>query len=211
MKIKVLIADKPSLLQFGIHTLLSVEEDIKIVDLATNKYEIKELILKYTPDVLLLNLNTSDLQPFEVLEYIHENFPIIKMFALTNCSQNYIFKLIKLGMAGCLLKDEAIEMLVPAIRSIAHGKKWFSETIVKNITQGEMNKSLLTGEAVLTNRERQILSMIAKGYDNSRIYRELFLAEQTVKNYISRIYAKILVNSRTEAVIWARENQFSRE
>lgn len=103
------------------------------------------------------------------------------------------------GVAGCVLKDEATETVVRAIRAVVAGDTWFSRPVVEKLAQWETEASLLT------EREQQILALMTQGWDNIGIATKLNLAEQTVRNYVSRIYIKLGAESGVEAVVWAME------
>ena len=105
------------------------------------------------------------------------------------------------GVAGYMLKDEATEAVVEAIRTIMRGASWFSHTVVEKLISTRTSSDPLLQ---LTERERQVLEHLAHGYSNALIAQKLHLAEQTVRNYLSRIYRKLNVSNRTQAIIWAR-------
>jgi DNA-binding NarL/FixJ family response regulator len=202
--IKVLIADRHSWVRVGIRATLSVENDLLLVGEATNVYKAQQLSQEFTPDVLLLDLNTLNFALPETIAYLRDPCPKMKVLVLTTFSDIHIGELVQAGATGCILKDEETETLVRAIRIIAQGDTWFSQAILKKLAQ--WNTKNLTShiqETTLTERERQVLDMIAQGWDNLHIASVLCLAEQTVRNYVSRIYAKIAVSSRAEAVVWA--------
>ncbi len=127
--------------------------------------------------MLLLNLNMPGPSPFETMAYLRQHCPAVKVLVLTAYDDDaYVRGLTAAGMAGYVLKDEATETVVRAIRLAVQGKSWFSQPVVEKLVR------LKTEDAILTDRKRQILSLLAQGRDNSQIAVELDLAEQTVRN-----------------------------
>ena len=127
---------------------------------------------------------------------------------LLTANENLPIKaLVSAGVGGFVLDTEEIDSLIKAIFAVANNNTWFSQKIVDKLIQAEMIDSSVPKTFTLTNREREILAKVAQGWNNARIAIELNLARQTVNNYLSRIYSKILVDSRAEAIVWARERQ----
>lgn len=208
--IRVLIADKYSLVRAGIRATLTEEKDFRLVGEAINSNEAQHLSQKLKPDVLLLSSNITGSTLTETLIYLRDHCSEVKVLVLTIWDELYSHALVKDGVVGCVLQDEETEILVNAIRTVAQGHTWFSQPIVKKLTQGETYIQTQIQETTLTKREREVLEMIAQGWDNFRIAAELCLAEQTVRNYVSRIYDKISVSSRSEAVVWAMKHNLGR-
>ena len=117
----------------------------------------------------------------------------------------YVRSLISAGAAGYVLKDETPETVVRAIRIVMQGDTWFSQRIMSKLTRWQAAETATQAEGHLSLRDVEILKLIATGWDNARIAEELHLAEQTVRNRVSRVYAKIGASSRAEAIVWARE------
>jgi DNA-binding NarL/FixJ family response regulator len=199
-RIRVLLADDHPLVRAGIRSVLTAEEDIALVGEAVDGDQVQRLCQELEPDILLLDLNMPGPSPFETVAYLRQHCPRVKVLVLTAYDDDaYVRGLTAAGVAGYLLKDEVPETVVRAIRVAVQGKSWFSQPVVEKLVR------LKTEEAILTDRERQILSLIAQGRNNSQIAIELDLAEQTVRNYVSRIYVKLNLDSRVQAVVWARE------
>jgi DNA-binding NarL/FixJ family response regulator len=119
----------------------------------------------------------------------------------------YVRGLVAAGAVGYVLKDEAPETVVRAIRAVAQGDTWFSHTIVQKLTRmGEKQTKVPS----LSEREREILDLVARGWSNARIGSKLGLATQTVRNYLCGVYPRLGVASRAEAIIWARERGLGR-
>ena len=199
-KIRVLLADDHPLVRTGLRTTLSSEVDIDLAAEATDGNETQSLCRKLQPDVLLLDLNMPGPSPYETIAYLREHCPATKALILTAYDDDaYVRGLAAAGVMGYVLKDEAPETVIQAIRAVMQGRMWFSQPVVEKLACQKMEDSLLT------EREQQILRLIARGLDNVQIAVELGLAKQTVRNYVSRIYACLELNSRTETIVWARE------
>jgi DNA-binding NarL/FixJ family response regulator len=204
------LADDHPLVRSGIRATLAADGDVLLVGEATNSGDVRRLCLDLDPDVLLLDLNMPGSRPVETVTYLREHCPRLKIIVLTAYDDDaYVRGLLAAGVAGYVLKDEAPETVIKAVRTVVNGGTWFSQTIVQGLVQ-QSNRLSSLDHPPLTERDRQVLSMIARGWDNVRIASELSLAEQTVRNYISRIYSKLGLTSRGEAIIWARENIINR-
>lgn len=200
--IRVLLADDHPLIRTGIGTVLNMEENIVVVGEATNGYETRRLCETLTPDVVLLDLNMPGPPPVETVEFVKKRCPTIKILVLTAYDDDaFVCSLVAAGVAGYVLKDEATQVIVQAIRTVMQGGNWFSRSVLTKLAQ--VNGGL-TDIPVLTYRERQLLNFIAQGWNNTRIARQMGLAEQTVRNYASRLYIKLGVQSRAEAIIWSQ-------
>lgn len=204
--IRVLLADDHPLVRAGIRTTMNAEQDIDLVGEAVNGHEAQHLCRELKPDVLLLDLNMPGPQAIEIIAYVHTHCPTTNVVVLTAYDDDaYIQGLLSAKVDGYVLKDEATESVANAIRTVCNGGTWFSRTIVEKLLLSR-TAPLASDDPTLTEREHQILAMIGRGFDNAKIAAELHLAEQTVRNYVSRLYVALGVNSRSEAIIWAREH-----
>jgi DNA-binding NarL/FixJ family response regulator len=205
-KIRVVLADDHPLIRQGIVSTVSLESDLEVVDQAADGDAAIISCREKNPDVLVLDVGMPGPNTPDIVKTVQKDSPSTKVLILTAYDDDiYIRQLLKVGVSGYLLKDEGIENVVRAIRAIHGGATWFSQTITEKFVRwqyGDQNTQLQD----LTDRERQVLDLIADGLDNGEIAVELDLAEQTVKNYASSIYEKIKVHSRAQAVIWARDN-----
>lgn len=211
--ITVIIADDHPLIRSGIRATLAVHTDLRVVAEAETGQQAVDLCAAERPGVLLLDLGMPGPKPSRIVRDVRKISPATRVLVLTAHDEDtYIRQLMRVGIAGYLLKEEAAENVVRAIRSIHAGGAWFSQGIADKFLRWRFGHGQEEGEDVsLTRREKEVLRLIARGWDNARIATRLSLAEQTVRNYASAIYNKIDVSSRAEAVVWAREHELLEE
>lgn len=206
--VRVLLADDHPLIRAGIRTALNAAQGIELVAEASNGDEAYTLACTHRPDVLLLDLNMPGLSPLELVSRLRQEVPTLHVVVLTAFDDDvYVRSLLNAGVKGYILKDEALEAVVQAIQSVAVGGTWFSETIAKRLFS-QSNGEPFASPAVLSEREKEVMRYLLRGMSNQEIANEMALAEQTVRNYVSRIYNKLGVRSRTEAALWAWLHQF---
>lgn len=207
-QIRVVLADDHPLVRTGIRATLAKEPQIQVVGEARNGDEALSLCQSLQPDVLLLDLSMPGRAPLEVIRLIREESKDIKIVVLTAYNNDaYIRGMVRAGAAGYLLKEDASESVIEAVHTVIRGGSWFSQDVLGSLINYAPEPTEGGGTHNLTPREQQVLQLIARGMDNSRISQELHLAEQTVRNYTSRIYSKIGVNSRAEAIVWSQLHQ----
>lgn len=204
MSIKVIIADDHPLIRSGIRATLSSAPDIEVVAEATDGAEAVASCREHQPDVLLLDLSMPGQTAVVTIERLGKESVSPHVIILTAYDDSvYVRSLIEAGVAGYVLKDETPEALVTAVRAVTQGGTWFSRAVLsKYRSQDPRSEALST----LTPREREVVALIAQGLDNRSIAEQLGLAEQTVRNYVSRVYDKLDLHSRVELAVWAHEN-----
>ena len=204
--IRVLLADDHPLVRAGLRATLVAENDFSVVGEATNGHRVQRLCAELQPDVLLLDLSMPGPPPLEIINYLHMHCPQVRVLVLTIYDDDvYVRNMIRAGVAGYVLKDDATAALIRAIRTVAQGDTWFSRAVLTKLFR-DNDPLAQERRPNLSVRERQILKLLAQGFDNGYIAAELRLAEQTVRNYVSRLYTRIGVRSRAEAVVWATRN-----
>lgn len=207
--IRVLLADDHPVVRSGIRAALELDGDIDVIGEAGDGIAAKNLCQELRPDILLLDLNMPGPTVTETIEAVRSVAPDTRIVMLSaHDDDTYIRAVMRAGVAGYLLKDEAVDTVVKAVRAVRQGAAWFSEAIAQRFVQWQFGQVPEIEEANLTKREHDLLHLIGRGWDNARIASDLGLAEQTVRNYTSTLYDKIKVQSRAEAVVWAREHGF---
>jgi NarL family two-component system response regulator LiaR len=210
--IRVVLADDHPVVRSGIRAALEAEGDIKVIGEANDGHEVQEIIVSLEPDILLLDLNMPGPKATDTITFVRENSPQTKVVMLTAHDEDaYIRAVMRAGVSGYLLKEEAVDTVVKAVRAVRKGAAWYSQEIAERFVQWQFNREPEIDDTHLTAREKELLTLVAKGWDNARIAEELGLAEQTVRNYTSTIYEKLEVHSRAEAIVWARERGFADE
>lgn len=210
MSITIVLADDHPVVRSGIKAALEAEADISVIGEASDGNEAQSVTQRLKPDLLLLDLNMPGPKATDTITFVRENIPDTKVIMLTAHDDDaYVRAVMRAGVSGYLLKDEAVDTVVKAVRAVKKGAAWYSQEIANKFVQWQFGREPEIEEANLTPREKDLLGLIAKGWDNTRIADELGLAEQTVRNYTSTLYDKLHVHSRAEAVVWARERGFA--
>jgi DNA-binding NarL/FixJ family response regulator len=163
---------------------------------------------RHGPDVLLLDVWLPDLNGAEVAQRLQNRDvdTAILILAVYDDTRT-VFGLLERGAAGYVLKDEALETLVSAVRAAAAGETWLSPAVASQVVDRALSEasfeSLESPSTSLTPRETQVLRLLAQGLDNAAIAQRLTVAKRTVQNHVSSIYAKLRVANRTQAALWA--------
>lgn len=200
---RIVVADDHPLVRAGVKTALSRDTALEVVAEAHDAAETLRVVKETQPDLLLLDVEMPG-EPCDSLAVsVRQVCPKIKILILSGqVEKAWLRKLTRVAISGYLLKDEAPECLLQAIRTIREGATWFSNTVAQQLLSLHMDPDPTPD---LTKREKQILLLIAGGKDNAFIADQLHLAEQTVRNYASTIYNKLGLATRVEAVVWARK------
>ena len=206
--IRVLVVDDQELFRRGLIMLLSGDTDIEVVGEASDGITATELAVKTAPDVILLDVRMPRRTGVEACRAIKEAEPATKIIMLTVSDEEAdLYESVKNGAAGYLLKDSSIEEVAQAIRVVNEGQSLISPSMaVKLIDEfKQMSKpEREQGPALrLTERELEVLRLVAKGLNNREVAKELFISENTVKNHVRNILEKLQLHSRMEAVMYA--------
>lgn len=203
--IRVLIADDHPVVRTGIKTLLGKEPDLHVVGEIREGAQVEPLTRQWRPDVLVLDVNMPGLDPVATTRYLKRQYPALHILALTAYDDDaYVTGLLSAGASGYLLKEEALETLVAAIRAVAHGESWLSQRIAGRLARKAVARAEgAAGPGPLTLREREVLRLMALGLSNDEIAKKLFITKRTVQNHVSNIYGKLGLDSRAEAVLYA--------
>ena len=204
--IRVLLADDHPLVRAGLRATVASARDIAIVGEATTGDEAQRLCRELAPDIVLLDLHMPGPPPGATAAYLREHCPTTRVLILTAHDDDaYVRGLLAAGVAGYMLKDEVPEILLQAIRAVAQGGTWFSQAIAAKLAHAVSRSASDTPR--FTEREEELLRAIDQGWDNAHIADMLHLSEQTVRNYLSRLYAKLDVRTRADAIIWLRDHR----
>lgn len=204
---KILLCDDQAVIRDGLEMLLSLEKDFQIVGLAQDGAEAVELAGQKQPDLILMDLKMPIMNGIEATREIRSKYPQIKILVLTTYDDDeWVFDAIRAGASGYLLKDTSRQKIVEAIRGTLDGKAYVDPAVAGKLLNQVVSKqtqpaSLLTDK--LTERELDVLRLIARGITNSEIAVQLHLSEGTVRNHVSAILEKLGVSDRTQAAVIA--------
>jgi len=205
--IRVLICDDQDIVCEGLATILSAEEDIDVVGTAYNGAEALEVIPSAKPDIVLMDLKMPVMNGILATKNITRRFPDIRVLVLTTYEDDeWLFDAIRSGASGYLLKDTPRVDLVEAIRGTLQGDSFVDPAITGKLLAtiaSAPRQDPVPTSIKLSDREMEILALIARGYSNAEIAQALFLSEGTIRNYISGMLQKLGVSDRTQAVITA--------
>ena len=211
--IKVMLVDDQNLVRKGGRSLLELAEDIEVIAEAPDGAEAIQMIPQVNPDVVLLDMRMPGLNGVDVLRKLSSEKQLPPTIILTTFDDDeLVLAGIRNGAKGYLLKDVSLEELVGAIKTVADGgsivKPAITERLLKGLENMENEFSSLDRPDPLTDRETEILRLMAGGYSNKEIANSLGVAEGTVKNHVSNILSKLGVRDRTRAVLKAFELGF---
>lgn len=208
-KIRVLLIDDHDIVRLGIRTLIQRNEDMIVCGESGNLEEGYKFIEKDKPDVVLLDMKLPDGDGIIGCRTIKRISPGTKVIILTAYGEDsLIVEVIKVGADGYLLKNIDSKKIVSSIRDVAKGDKVLDQNVLNKFIDLVKNKDKSTenDDILLTKQERNILDLISEGKTNKEISSELYVAEKTVRNYVSAILKKIKVDNRTEAAMyWMRQ------
>jgi DNA-binding NarL/FixJ family response regulator len=208
--IRVLVVDDHALFRRGLQMVLQAEDDIVVVGEASDGAEAVDQASQTTPDVVLMDVRMPRRGGIDACTAIKDTVPSAKIIMLTISDEEAdLYEAIKAGASGYLLKEISIEEVATAIRQVHDGQSLISPSMAtKLLTEfASMIKKTDTRQQVptprLTDREMEVLKLVAKGLANRDIARQLFISENTVKNHVRNILEKLQLHSRMEAVVYA--------
>jgi two-component system response regulator NreC len=206
-KIKILLADDHKITRQGLRSLLEKEPDMAVMAEAEEGRTAVRLAIELKPDVVIMDVSMPDLNGMEATRQIVSRLPDIRIIALSMHSDNlFVTEMLKSGVKGYLLKDCAFEELAGAIRSVVEGKTYLSPSVSGMVVNGYLNR-LSNPEAIgsesLTNREREILQMIAEGRTTKQIALKLHISVKTVETHRRKIMNKLDIFTVAELTKYA--------
>lgn len=205
--IRILVVDDHTVVRRGLIAMLETEPGMQIVGEAANGTEAVEQARKLTPDVILMDLVMPVMDGIEATRQIKQEMPSVNVLVLTSFSTNdKVIPSLNAGAIGYLLKDSTPSELVRAIQQVAQGEGSLPTTVTRQILaqlQAPVISSDQPAEEELTERETEVLKLMAHGYSNAEIARLMVVSNATVYTHVSRILSKLNVASRTQAALYA--------
>lgn len=203
--IRLLIADDHAIVREGLRGLIETEPGIEIVGEAENGAEAVRLANQVKPDVVLLDLVMPEMDGLEAIEELRKNDPDAKILVLTSFDEDEkIFRAVKAGAQGYLLKDSSPQELLNAIQDVNEGLPSMHPAIAhKLMHELQRTNNLPPTEDPLSEREVEVLKLVAQGFPNQEIAETLVLSERTVRTHVSNILGKLHLANRTQAALYA--------
>jgi two-component system nitrate/nitrite response regulator NarL len=219
-KIRIVVADDHPIFRDGLCKLLALEEDFEVVAQASDGRQVLDVLQQYEPDVLLLDLKMPGLDGLGTLQRLQATKNKTRVIVLTASDDKHEFvQAMKLGTSGIVLKQTATELLIKSIRKVHAGEIWLdSHTTAAVIRQFVANDEPPMPSAPpaasvrererspLSQREREIVALVAQGFKNKEMAEKMFISEQTVKNHLHNIFDKLGVSDRLELALYAIHN-----
>lgn len=200
-KINVILVDDHEMVRLGLKSFLNLQPDVEVIGEAGNGRAGIDMALDLRPDVVVMDLVMPEMNGVEATLALLKEWPEAKILVLTSYLDNEkIYPVIDAGAKGYMLKTSSAAEILNAIRKVSRGELAIETEVDKKIKAHDAKPDL---HEDLTARERDILALLAKGYDNQTIADELFISLKTVKTHVSNILAKLEVDDRTQAVVYA--------
>ena len=207
MTIRVLVADDQSMVRAGFRMLLAGEEDIEVVAEASNGLEAVDKTARFNPSVILMDIRMPELDGLEATRRILADDGSARILVLTTFDlDEYVYEALRAGASGFVLKDDPPEQLLAAIHVVAGGDALLSPAVTKRVIKQFTRAPRPSPPAQLndlSDREREVFRLIARGLSNAEIGDELYISETTVKTHVTHILAKLHLRDRVQAVVLA--------
>ncbi|MEV5316769.1 response regulator transcription factor [Streptomyces sp. NPDC052687] len=211
--IRVLIADDQQMVRQGFTVLLNTKPDIEVIGQAVDGLDAVAKVAELDPDVVLMDIRMPELGGIEATRRVTASTQRTRVLVLTTFDlDEYVYEALRAGASGFLLKDASADQLAEAVRVVAAGDALLAPGVTRRlITEfsrlgGAPRAPLKERVADLTERETEVLALIARGLSNAEIARQLVVAEQTVKTHVGRILVKLGLRDRTQAAVFAYES-----
>ncbi|HYP05654.1 MAG TPA: response regulator transcription factor [Bryobacteraceae bacterium] len=211
--IRVVLADDHPIVRDGLRKLLMLEEDIEVVGEASDGREVVQVVQDTRPDILILDLRMPYMDGLATLQALQQLERKVRVIVLTASEdKNEFVQAMKLGCSGIVLKQTAPELIVKSIRKVNSGEIWLdSHTTAAVMRQFASPSEMMSGggatkgreRSPLSQREREIVGLVAQGYKNREMAEKMFISEQTVKNHLHNIFDKLGVSDRLELALYA--------
>jgi DNA-binding NarL/FixJ family response regulator len=206
--IRVLVVDDHRVVRAGLEALIEEQADIELVSSAAGGAEAIELAKRTRPDVIIMDISMPDVDGVEATRRILTENPDARIMMLSSFGdRSRVLAAVQAGAVGYVLKDADTEDLLRAIRTTARGDAPLDPRVARVLVADHA----ASGGAPLSEREREVLALVASGLSNKQIARRLGIVEATVKTHLTNIFTRIGATDRTQAAIWAREHGISRD
>src|SRR5215469_2916250 len=215
-KIRIVVADDHPIFRDGLCKLLALEEDFDVVAQASDGRQVLEVLQQLEPDILLLDLKMPGLDGLATLQRLQSGKHKTRVIVLTASEdKNEFVQAMKLGTSGIVLKQSATELLLKSIRKVHAGEIWLDShttaAVIRQFASGEEFPPAPTNGRTrerlpLSQREREIVTLVAQGFKNKEMAEKMFISEQTVKNHLHNIFDKLGVSDRLELALYAIHN-----
>src|SRR5579885_2773622 len=214
-KIRIVVADDHPIFRDGLCKLLALEEDFEVVAQAQDGRQVLDVLQQYTPDILLLDLKMPGLDGLATLQRLQAVKNKTRVIVLTaSDDKNEFVQAMKLGTSGIVLKQTATELLIKSIRKVHAGEIWLDSTttaaVIRQFVASEESppsppppQPRDRERSPLSQREREIVALVAQGFKNKEMAEKMFISEQTVKNHLHNIFDKLGVSDRLELALYA--------
>ena len=212
MTIRVVLVDDQAMVRAGFRMILECEDDIDVVGEAADGRDAVDLVARARPDVVLMDVRMPHVDGIEATRRVRATADPPHVLVLTTFDlDDYVYAALRAGASGFLLKDAPAEQLVDAVRVIAAGDALLAPSVTRRLIEDVARRPALDatrppGLADLTDREREVLQLIARGLSNAEIAERLYLGEATVKTHVGRVLTKLGLRDRVQAVVVAYES-----
>jgi len=217
-KIRIVVADDHPIFRDGLCKLLALEEDFEVVAQAQDGRQVLDVLQQYDPDILLLDLKMPGLDGLATLQRLQASKNKTRVIVLTaSDDKNEFVQAMKLGTSGIVLKQTATELLIKSIRKVHAGEIWLDShttaAVIRQFVAADDAPAPAPQAAPrdrerspLSQREREIVALVAQGFKNKEMAEKMFISEQTVKNHLHNIFDKLGVSDRLELALYAIHN-----
>src|ERR1035437_1417300 len=221
-KIRIVVADDHPIFRDGLCKLLALEEDFEVVAQAQDGRQVLEVLQQFEPDILLLDLKMPGLDGLATLQRLQAVKNKTRVIVLTaSDDKNEFVQAMKLGTSGIVLKQTATELLIKSIRKVHAGEIWLDShttaAVIRQFVAAEDSPPAMHAlpmapatrereRSPLSQREREIVALVAQGFKNKEMAEKMFISEQTVKNHLHNIFDKLGVSDRLELALYAIHN-----
>ncbi|MBF4587221.1 response regulator [Curtobacterium sp. VKM Ac-2887] len=210
---RVMVVDDQQMFRMGLRAILQAQDDVEVVGEAANGAEAVVAAIRLQPDVILMDVRMPELDGIEAtrrITAVPTDRPVRVVMLTTFDIDDYVFDALRAGASGFLLKDASADELVAAVRTVAAGEALLAPRVTRHLVEAFVAGPVTAAPRtevldVLTDRERDVFLLMARGRSNGEIAGDLFIAEQTVKTHVGRVLAKLQLRDRVHAVVLAYE------